>query len=275
MDFEINIPVVQTTVEPGDYWPEGQAGLLYCGKCHTPKQARVVMLGKPRTVPCLCDCKAAKMEKEKAERKAAQKAEAMRRARKEAFEDGKMQGWTFDVDDRKNQKASDVALRYCAEFETFRKNGRGLILYGGTGTGKTFLACCIANLLIDKGYTVLVKNFSTISNELLSTWDKGEYMDRLNGVGLLVLDDFSIERGTEYMRETVYNVIDGRYKAGRPVIVTTNLTAEQLKAPASIEEKRIYSRLMEMCVPVPVNGKDRRYDGAAAAYARDMQLLGL
>lgn len=268
--MEIKLPDFKTKRNPGDY---EQDGLLYCGKCKTAKQTRVNILGTVRTVPCMCTCEQEQYEQEKAERRERERLMAIDRARHEAFQDGRMIGWTFEQDDGANARLSKIARKYAENFKHFLSSGRGLLLYGNTGTGKTFAACCVANKLIDDGYSVLVKNFSTIANELLSTWDKDEYMEDLNGVSLLVLDDLDIERQSEYMQETVYNVIDGRYRAGKPVIVTTNLTAEQLKNPESVENRRVYSRLIDMCIPVPVSGEDRRYKRAPASLAEDMAIL--
>ncbi len=65
---------------------------------------------------------------------------------------------------------------------------------------------------------------------------------RLCSFPLLILDDFGMERGTEYGLEQVYNVIDSRYRSGRPLIVTTNLTLEDLQHPEDTAHARIYDR---------------------------------
>lgn len=70
--------------------------------------------------------------------------------------------------------------------------------------------------------------------------------------------DLGAERETEYMGEVVHNIIDNRYRAKLPLIITTNLTPDNLKNPTDIRKQRIYSRLLEMCIPVLVPGKDRR-----------------
>ena len=64
--------------------------------------------------------------------------------------------------------------------------------------------------------------------------------------------------------EQVYNVIDTRYKSGKPLIITTNLTLDELKAPADIPHKRIYDRVLGMCVPVMFNGVNFRKEEAAS-----------
>jgi DNA replication protein DnaC len=107
-------------------------------------------------------------------------------------------------------------------------------------------------------------------------WEgKQEYLDSLNNYPLLVLDDLSTERQTEYMLEIVYNVIDARYRAKLPLIITTNLTREELMNPADIRYKRIFSRLFEMCTPIEVEGHDRRHAALKNDIAATKQLLGL
>ena len=53
-------------------------------------------------------------------------------------------------------------------------------------------------------------------------------------------------------------MIDERYKSGLPVIITTNLTINELRNPTDVAHARIYSRVLEMCTPVHVGGDDRR-----------------
>ena len=75
---------------------------------------------------------------------------------------------------------------------------------------------------------------------------------------MLVIDDLGAERETDYALEQVYTVIDERYKSEKPLIVTTNLTYEELKNPTDIRYKRIYDRVIEMCVPFNLSGVSRR-----------------
>ncbi len=81
---------------------------------------------------------------------------------------------------------------------------------------------------------------------------------RLCSFPLLILDDFGMERGTEYGLEQVYNVIDSRYRSGKPLIVTTNLTLEELQNPEDTAHARIYDHLTEMCTPVRITGENFR-----------------
>jgi DNA replication protein DnaC len=77
------------------------------------------------------------------------------------------------------------------------------------------------------------------------------------------------------MQEIVYNIIDSRYRAGLPMIITTNLTSEELKNPQEITNKRIYDRVLERCLPVEVKGKNRRHSKLTESFGELNDLLGL
>lgn len=179
------------------------------------------------------------------------------------FEDHALYSWTFEKDNGKNP-IMWVARDYVDKWSDALSDNMGLVLWGDVGTGKTFFAACIANALVEQNVSVKMTNFSTILNDLFAETDKNKYLDRLNDHGLLIIDDLGIERGTEYALEQVYNVIDTRYKSGKPLIVTTNLTLDELKAPVDIPHKRIYDRVLGMCVPVMFNGVNFRKEEAAA-----------
>lgn len=260
--------------EQGDYI--GDDGLLYCGKCNTAKQSRIEIFGKVRTPMCLCKCAAERLEREEEERKRVAFMREVMRMRRAGFPDEEMQNWTFANDDLANEKLSGIARNYVEHFPEMLKQGKGLLLYGPTGTGKTFAAACIANALIDKGYPCLVTKFSRLRNALQGIFDgKQEFIDSLNKYAVLVLDDLDSEGDTEYMGEIVHDIIDNRCLAKLPLIVTTNTTAKEMKAPAGIRKKRIYSRLFEMTVPVPVEGEDRRRKKLSTDYDEYRDLLGL
>lgn len=189
------------------------------------------------------------------------------------FEDGSLYGWTFDKDNGANP-VMKVARDYVAKWSEVLQSNVGLLLWGDVGTGKTFFAACIANALVEQNVSVRMTNFSSILNDLFSESDKNKYLDRLNDHNLLIIDDLGIERGTEYALEQVYNIIDTRYKSGRPLIITTNLTLEELNYPADVQHKRIYDRVLGMCVPVMFNGSNFRNQEAANKMETARKLFG-
>ena len=166
---------------------------------------------------------------------------------------------TFDLDDGKNEKASAVCRRYVEQWEAMKENGTGLLFFGTVGTGKSFLACAIVNGLIDKDVKATVTSFPRLLNILQSARDRQEIIDHLQAYDLLVIDDLGVERDSGYAAEQVYNVIDARYRSEKPLIVTTNLTMDDLEMPQSMQYKRIYDRILEMCpVRLKLTGDSRR-----------------
>ena len=152
---------------------------------------------------------------------------------------------------------------YVEHWEEMREESRGYLLWGNVGTGKTYLAGCIANALMEREIPVRMTNFAAILNDLTGTLNgRNAYIERLCSFPLLILDDFGMERGTEYGLEQVYNVIDSRYRSCRPLIVTTNLTLSELQNPADRAHQRIYDRVLAMCTPVCCSGINFRKEQA-------------
>ena len=144
-------------------------------------------------------------------------------------------------------------------------------------SGSSFLACCIANALIDKQVRASVTNFPRILNKLQGfDEDKQEFLDKLSRYDLLVIDDLGVERDTSYSVEQVFNVIDARSRTGKPLIVTTNLSLADLQNPSSLGYARIYDRILEMCpIRLKLAGDSRRTQNAQERRDKAKRLLGL
>lgn len=254
----------------------GADGLLYCDICGEKTQTRVEIFGEQRTVRCICKCVRDQNEREEQARKEAERLKRIKRLRVQGFDKAEMQGWTFANDDGKSPKATTAAKAYCEKFKEFKGQGKGLLFHGSVGTGKTYTAACIANDLIDKGVPVLMTNFSRIINTVQGRFEgRQEYIDSLGEFDLLIIDDLAAERNTEFVNEIVFSVIDARYRSGLPLIVTTNLSAKAMAQEREQDRQRIYSRVLEMCHPIEVNGADRRAQAAAKDYAKINKMLGI
>lgn len=238
-----------------------ETGLLMCGRCHTKKQKKISFLGVERVVGCLCQCAAEEMEREREKHRAEEELLHIRQMKSAGLQDSTFFDYTFANCDETHPCAK-YARRYVEHFAEFQKNGQGLLFWGNVGTGKTFLAGCIANALMERNIPVLMTSFPKLLNAPggLYSGERNEYLKSLNQYRLLIIDDLGVERDTPYVLETVYLVIDERYKSGKPFIITTNLSLEELRNPADLEHGRIYDRIMERCVPVAFSGKNYRTD---------------
>ena len=246
-----------------DYY--GKDGLLYCGKCHTPREAffakGVALMGKNKH-PVECSCQRTEREKQEALINQQKHIDLVRRLKTEGFSDPAMLDWTFENDNGRSPQMYH-AHRYVEQWQAMRSEDLGLFLWGGVGTGKSFLAGCIANALMEQEVPVRMTNFARILNELNSGYSgRNEAIDKLCRYPLLIIDDFGMERGTKYALEQIYNIVDSRYRSRKPLIVTTNLSLTELQNPQDTAHARIYDRVLEMCLPILFTGENFRKETA-------------
>lgn len=109
-------------------------------------------------------------------------------------------------------------------------------------------------------------------------YDGGELarraINRVSACDLLVIDDLGVESGTETALQHVFRVVDARALAGKPLIVTTNLSLERLKAPVNLAHKRIYDRILGLCpIRIRVSGPSRREAEAEAKRTEAVELM--
>ncbi len=268
--------IEQRNSESSDYLNETD-NLMYCGKCNTPKQKR---LDKPffdgrNIVPIPCACRSKEIEEERRQEELRKHFQLVERLREQGIRDKKMLQWIFN-NDTSDSKQIDIAKRYVENFDKIKAENAGLLLWGNVGTGKSFVAGCIANALIDKEVSVLMTNFGIILADMMNLQiDKNEYIANLNRKSLLIIDDFGMERDTAFALEQIYNVIDSRYTASKPLIVTTNLTLSEIENTAiQTDYRRIYDRVLEMCVPIFFEGESKRKDRATEKLNKLKEILG-
>ena len=253
----------------------GADGLAYCRICGEPVQRYIRWLDlPPRAVPIACKC----IRAEEAEWKAKQEAEERERRRSICFGGvglARLKGATFATDGGRNPEQKRQGEAYVTRFEEMRDAGQGLLLCGGVGTGKSHLAAQISNALIDAGYRVYFATVGRIQADTASGYldDRAEYIRSLNAYDLLVLDDLGAERGTEYMQELMFSVVDGRYSTGKPLIVTTNSGVQDMKTPKTQMQERIYDRVLQMCFPIRFDGGSLRREDTKARYYKTQEML--
>ena len=121
----------------------------------------------------------------------------------------------------------------------------------------------------------MMTNFARLLNKLTDMYsgDRNAYIDSFNRYPLLIIDDLGIERNSEFAREQVFHIIDSRYRSQLPMIVTTNLTVNELKDSEDLARARIYDRVLERCVPIRVNDQNIRKLMAAQNLSLAQKLL--
>lgn len=255
---EVLIEDVRYSFDPEtEYMKDGHA---YCKTCHERKDGEVRSLIDMKFIfKNNCKCDRERFEKQKQR----EKEQEIERLKKSCFISMTQWAYTFDNYKGEKDKSYIIAKNYVKEYEQMKKENIGLLFCGTVGSGKTYLACCIANALIEE-YMIRVKirNFAQIINDLQKSGfdlDKNEYIESLTNVSVLILDDLGIERDTSYAKEQVYNIVNSRYLKQKPTIFTTNLPYEKIQnSDDGVEYERIYSRIIEMCIPVKVMGEDFR-----------------
>lgn len=235
-------------------------GLLYCGLCNTPKQVRIHVFGRDEINPCDCKCQQEEYDKIQNIRREQENRLNVNCLRNSGIHNRSMHNWTFAKDNGSSPKLINTAKRYVNGWEEMKSKNIGLCLFGDVGTGKTYAAACIANALIDRGVKVIMTDFSRVINAMQSydTKDKNRYIDNICGCDLLILDDLGAERQSDYSLQICEQVIDERAKNKKPLILTTNIPLETIKNPPDVKYARMYSRILEMTVPVQSAGTDNR-----------------
>ena len=222
----------------------------------TPKEMRLTCeaLGRSSIVPIPCECAKAAERKKAEERR--EKAERMR---KECFPaSGFYRDCTFEADDGKTPNTSSLCERFAATFDP--KDPYGLLLLGDVGTGKSYMSSAIANRVIDLGFSAFQTDVRHIVSLMEESFDNRQRkLDRILSYDLLLIEDLGAQRNTSYMMEHVYAIIDGRYKSGKPMVITTNLDPRRINDASGDEAwKRVFDRILERCYPIEFNGTNRR-----------------
>ena len=164
-----------------------------------------------------------------------------------------------DADDSDTMQKCKAFVEHWADI--YREN-TGLLMTGPVGTGKTFAAACIANALIERGVPVLMTSFPVILGT--SKYDLNDVIRQAQEYDLIIVDDLGAERDTDYALEIMFQFVDARYRSGKPMIVTTNLSPQEMRKTTTLALSRIYDRVLEMCLPMVFTGGSRRAERRTA-----------
>ena len=226
----------------------------------------------------MCRCEREEEEREKRKEEAAKDMEKIQRLRNASLLDEKLRGATFGAFKvtKYNERNLKLCRRYAMKFDQMVEKDQGLIFWGSVGTGKSFAAACIANYLLDRKVPVVMTSFVKLLEVFQSGRDEEtSILNRLGYAKLVIFDDLGAERGTDYALEKVYNIVDSRYRKSLPMILTTNLTIEDMKSEVDMRYRRIYDRVFETCYPMQFTGPSWRMKEASRRYKDMEELLGV
>lgn len=157
--------------------------------------------------------------------------------------------WTVYLEDTAPQKR--VANAFVTQFDDFRRQGRGLYIFSETkGSGKTLLACCIANEIL-ACRDISVKFVSVTEYiELIKSKNEAdrEVTRSIFDCGLLILDDIGAEASEkDWIRASIFRLVDYRDKNMLSTIYTSNYKMESLPG-----DDRTLNRILGHSIPVPM-----------------------
>ena len=157
-------------------------------------------------------------------------------------------------------KLFEICSSYVSHWEEMKTNGFGIYLWWNVGTWKTHTASAIANELIEKNLVeVMFVSFSEVANRVRKSFDDSnsdkQLFDDMREVELLVIDDFGMEKPTDWLKEQIFLVINARYENRRPIIITSNQSVEDI---GKFLMPQIASRLLEVSRTIKFTGEDRR-----------------
>ena len=230
----------------GDVYTDGN-GVVRCKKCRGPKM--FFLAEARRWLPCACLCAGKESEEDFAARVA--------KLRADSGIIGRYAGASFDQAERTQTDSSvfDSCMRYAVRWDKTGAKGYGIYLHGPSGTGKTYLAACIGNFLLDAGIQVLFANVNAILAEIRYSYSQRgselPIVERYTNAELVIFDDIGTEKynskseALSFAQDKLFQIIDGRYVRQNPTIFTSNYTLEQLVNERGILLKTV-DRISEM-----------------------------
>lgn len=261
----------------------GDDGYKHCKQCSKRIERDIEVplfdgTGRKKTqrVNVLCDCDIKEREALKEAERVREELDAIRRLKSASLLDERLKDATLDnfKVDQTNEKTLKIIKNYIERFDEMLEHSQGLLFYGDVGTGKSYATAVIANELMNRRQTVMMTSFTKLLDEFKNfNVDENKYIENLNSVKLLIIDDLGAERSTDFALEKVYNVIDRRYRSRKPIILTTNLSLEDMKNCTDIRYNRVYDRIFEMCYPVKFDGTSWRRAEARERFKRAKEML--
>lgn len=159
------------------------------------------------------------------------------------------------------EKAQKI-LESCRTYaQGFNSHAASILFMGGTGLGKTHLSLAIANVVINKGYSVVYGTaqniLSDLQNESFGRYENLDYTEReVLAADLLIIDDLGTEFKNQFSVACLYNIINTRILKKKPTIISTNFSYDDFERDYN---QRITSRIAGVYITLVLEGNDIRY----------------
>ena len=197
---------------------------------------------------------------------------------------------SYEPYNEKQREALKICRKYVEVFPNLEEVFgfyKGLLFAGPCGTGKTHLAVSVLKGVLEKGYRGQYIGFLELLRKIKESYDPNsetstlEVLQPILESDVLVLDDFGSHHITGWIKDTVFDIVNYRYRKEKPMIVATNLMLEhessssdnsrvgsdkytrraKISADGTLEERlgpAVVSRLFDSCVVMEVDGRDHR-----------------
>ena len=237
-------------------------GVIYCTNCNTPRVFPDFVNDDGTLIHIACQCRdMAHRKLENAEKEWARK-QKIAQLKEISLMDERYSTVSFlntRTDNPELKKAYDKCVDYCLNAQKNCYDGKGVYISGEVGVGKTHLTACMANELLEQGFKVKFTNISRIA-DLILTNDTTE-LNQVRNCDFLFIDDFGKElvwkNGSDgWLQQKVFNLINDRYNAMRPMIFSSNYTLMDLLAKHY--DRATIDRIREMNEQIEVKGKNWR-----------------
>lgn len=223
--------------------------ISYCDNCGEPNGICKILMGRKYACKISCKCSFEKLLQQKAAEDLEERKFILNKyfgdiSDNKTYKHCTFENWKFD---KVSKEKYNIFHSYAKNFKENLKNNVGILAGGPAGNGKTYAAACVVNEIEKMGYIglivqlpKLIEKADTYKNEGLTSF---RVYKKLRYADLIILDDFGIERNFD--KEKIYGIVNELYTANKNVIITTNLTVEEINKYHS----RIRSRLNSM-VPI-------------------------
>ncbi|WP_010240125.1 ATP-binding protein [Clostridium arbusti] len=234
-----------------------------CSVCTEPIGIAVTTCFGTRVYPRSCKCRRNALEAQRLKDKNMEKQIRLKQVISNSLMNDKfrkctLRNWNHSVG---NKNLYKVANQYINKFSNMKAENKGILIHGTPGNGKTYFSACIANALMERLVPVICVGAIGLTERIAQskrTWgNEGIFtvLNSLENADLLVIDDLGTEEDTKWTRAMIYQIIEKRNVINLPLIVTTNMSLEELKERY---DDRTYSRLLGMCSFINNTGKDIR-----------------